>query len=183
MKLITRARAGYLVTLASGIAIGLAIVGTASAAPGAPAPAPVTHHYTIAASAFAPDELDITTTTNDYFNQWDPTALTNSGDRCFNAGLALPPGATLTSVTVYYAAGDAAMYFELNRQELSNHTGTAYVSFNTSTTGTPGYTSTTKTIPSADAVVNMGKYAYSAGVCPSGNTFFSGLNITYTVPG
>jgi hypothetical protein len=181
MKLITRARAGYLVTLASGIAIGLAIVGTASAAPGAPAP--VTHHYTIAASAFAPDELDITTTTNDYFNQWDPTALTNTGDRCFDAGLALPPGATLTSVTVYYAAGDAAMYFELNRQELSNHTGTAYVSFNTSTTGTPGYTSTTKTIPSADAVVNMGKYAYSAGVCPSGNTFFSGLNITYTQPG
>jgi hypothetical protein len=28
----------------------------------------------------------------------------------------------------------------------------------------------------------MGKYAYSAGVCPNGNTTFSGLNITYTLP-
>jgi len=181
MKLINRARAGHLVTLASGIAIGLATVGTAAAASSAPAPA-VTHHYTIAASAFTPDGLH--TTTSDYFNKWDPSTLSNSdSSRCFNAGLALPPGATLTSVTVYYTAGSAEMYFELNRQELSNHTAAAYVSFDTTVATTPAYTSTTETIPSADAVVNMGKYAYSDGVCPSGTTTFSGLNITYTQPG
>jgi hypothetical protein len=181
MKLMNRARAGHLVTLASGIAIGLATVGTAAAASSAPAPA-VTHHYTIAASAFAPDGLH--TTTEDYFNQWDPSTLSNAySGRCFNAGLALPVGATLTSVTVYYTAGSAAMYVELNRQELSNHSAANFASFDTATATTPAYTSTTETIPSADAVVNMGKYAYSAGVCPSGTTTFSGLNITYTQPG
>jgi len=57
-------------------------------------------HYSVAASAFAPDGLH--TATSDYFNQWDPTSLSNQDSgRCFNAGVYLPNGATLSSITFY----------------------------------------------------------------------------------
>jgi hypothetical protein len=178
MKLMTRARAGSLATLAAGIGIGFLAVGTASAAPAAT----VTHYYSLAGSAFAPDGLH--TTTEDYFNQWDPTALSNQDSgRCFNAGLSLPPGVKLQSVTVYYTEGSAAMYFEINRQTLASHTATNLVSFDSATATTPTYTSTTETVPAADSTVNMANNAYSAGVCPSGNTTFSGLTIAYTQSG
>jgi hypothetical protein len=142
---------------------------------------PVVHHYSLAASAFAPDGLH--STTEDYFNQWDPTTLSNADSlRCFNAGLSLPVGITLKSVTVYYTAGSAAMYVELNRQNLPAHKFTDLVDFDTAIVTTPAYTSVTKKIPASDAAVNMTKYAYSVGVCPSGTTTFSGLTITYTQP-
>ena len=157
----------------------------AAAAPAASAArrtssATVTHHYSLAASAFAPDGLH--NTTEDYFNSWDPTTLSNQdAGRCFDTGLSLPPSITLKSVKVYYTAGSATMFFEINRQDLVNHTATEMVSFDsTAVTTTPVYTATTKTIPAADAKVNMGTYAYSVGVCPNGNTTFSGLTITYT---
>lgn len=183
MKLSTRARAGYAVALAAGAAIGFAAVGSATAAPTAPAKAKTaTYHYSLAASAFAPDGLH--DTTEDYFNDWDPTTLSNTDDgRCFNAGLSLPPNATLKSVTFYYTEGSSEMLMELNRQELSNHTYVDLVDFDGSmdATGTE-YTSSTMAIPAADSVVNMNHYAYSAGVCPDGNSTFSGLTITYTLP-
>jgi hypothetical protein len=142
---------------------------------------PVTHHYSLAASAFAPDGLH--TTTDDYFNSWDPSTLSNTDTgRCFNAGLSLPVGITLKSLTVYYTAGSTAMFVELNRQDLPAHTFTNLVDFDTTIVTTPAYTSVTKTIPAGDASVNMTKYAYSFGVCPSGTTTFSGLTITYTQP-
>jgi hypothetical protein len=185
MKLMTRAHAGHLATLAIGVLVGLAAVGTAaasSAAATSPAANAVTHHFSLAASAFAPDGLH--STSEEYFNQWDPTTLSNQDSgRCFNVGLALPPSITLKSVKAYYTAGSAALFFEINRQDLVNHTSEQLVSFDTTAiTTTPAYGSTTKSIPSADATVNMGTYAYSVGVCPSGTTTFSGLTITYTQP-
>src|SRR5579863_4038834 len=185
MKLSTRGRAGALATLAAGVAIGVAGVLTAAAA--APADASsatattVTQHYSLAASAYAPDGLH--NTADDYFNEWDPTTLSNTDTgRCFNAGLSLPPKANLKSITVYYTAGSVAMYFEVNEQTLATHTSTELVNFDTTAnTGTPDYTSMTETFP-ANTVVNMAQNAYSSGVCPSGNTTFSGFTITYTVP-
>jgi hypothetical protein len=154
---------------------------TAAKAPTAPATKTVTHHYSLAASAFAPDGLH--NTAEDYFNNWDPTTLSNQdAGRCFNAGLYLPVGATLKSVTAYYTAGSSVMYFELNRQDLINHTDVDLVSFDTTATSTSTYMSTRMPVPSADAAVNMTDYAYSAGVCPSGITTFSGLIIAYTEP-
>ena len=146
-----------------------------------PAAGTVTHHYSLAASAFAPDGLH--TTADDYFNQWDPTALSNTNPgRCFNAGLSLPPNVTLKSVKAYYTAGSATMYFEVNRQDLVNHTAVDLASTDTTTESTPVYTSTSMNFAAADAVVNMTTYAYSVGVCPNGSTTFSGLTITYTQP-
>jgi hypothetical protein len=141
----------------------------------------VTHHYSLAASAFTPDGLH--DTTEDYFNQWDPTTLTNMDPgRCFNAGLSLPVNATLKSARFYYTAGSTAMFFELNRQDLVNHSAGEMVADDTTTAATPTYTSQSVPIPAVYAAVDMAKYAYSVGVCPSGSTTFSGLIITYTVP-
>jgi hypothetical protein len=152
-----------------------------AASPPAKKEPPVVHHYSLAASAFAPDGLH--TTTEDYFNDWDPTTLSNTDTgRCFNTGLSLPVGIALKSVTVYYTAGSAAMLFELNRQNLPAHKFTDVVDFDTAIVTTAAYTSVTKKIPASDASVNMTKYAYSVGVCPSGTTTFSGLTITYTQP-
>lgn len=188
------ARASYLATLAAGVAIGLAVVGNAAAAPPArtapgarTAPAAevvkmVTHHYSLAASAFSPDGLHDTLV--DYFNQWDPAALSNTNiGRCFNAGLSLPIGVTLKSVTAYYTQGSTVMFFGLSRQDLVHHTAVDLVTIDTPVNhGSPIYKSVTKPIPAADAAVDYTKYAYTVGVCPIGNTTFSGLNITYSQP-
>jgi hypothetical protein len=181
MKVMTRGRASTLATLAAGAAIGFFAIGTTAASAASPAAATVTQHYSLAASAFTPDGLH--TTTEDYFNAWDPTTLSNTDvGRCFNAGLSLPPKASLKSITVYFTAGSAAMYFEINQQTLATHTGTDLVSFDSPiNTGTPAYTSQGETFP-ANTMVNMAQNAYSAGVCPSGTTTFSGFTITYTLP-
>jgi hypothetical protein len=147
-----------------------------------PAAGTVTHHYSLAASAFAPDGLH--TTTEDYFNAWNPTTLSNTdAGRCFNAGLSLPPNVTLKSIKFYYTAGSAVMFLDLNRQDLVNHTAVNLADSDTTVESTPVYTSTSLNIKAANAVVNMTNDAYSVGVCPSGTTTFSGLTITYTQPG
>ncbi len=180
MKLTTLCtRAAYVATLAAGVAIGSTLFGVASAAPSAPKT--VTHHYSLAASAFAPDGLH--DTSEDYYNQWDPSTLSNTdSDRCFNAGLSLPAGVTLKSVTFYYTAGSTSMLLKINRQQLANHQYVDMAVLDTTIESTPTYTSTTKTFAASQAPVNMGEYAYSAGVCPNGSTTFTGLMITYTEP-
>jgi hypothetical protein len=164
--------------------------GTAKTPPRAAGPAAaahaaagtVTRYYSLAGSAFTPDGLH--NTTEDYFNEWDPATLSNQDNgRCFDTGLSLPANATLKSVTVFYTAGSAAMYFEINQQDLATHTAAELVTFDsTINTGTPTYTATTETFPAASAQVHMATYAYSAGACPNGNTTFSGLTIKYTQP-
>lgn len=184
MKLMTRTRAGYLVTLAAGAAIGISTVGIAAATPGHPAPAshPVTHHYALAASAFAPDSLQ--DPSEDYYNLWDASTLSNKdGDRCFDAGLSLPPGARLKYVTFYYTQGTtSSIYFEINRQNLIAHTSRTLVHQSAGGTGSTStkYTHAKKWFNSKYATVNMTYYAYSAGVCPLGDATFTGLIITYT---
>jgi hypothetical protein len=172
-------RVGYIVTLAAGLAIGVTAVGSALAAPAAPKV--VTHHYALAASAFAPDSLK--TSSEDYFNHWNPAALRNIADgRCFNAGLSLPAGVTLKSITFYFVKGDMSMGFQLNRQNLIKHTFVLLASGQSNTAPTQVYTAVTKKIKASQANVDMGRFAYSAGVCLRGTTEFSGLIVTYTQP-
>lgn len=173
---------GYLVTLAAGVAIGAAAIGSASAAPAAPtAPSTVTHHYALAASAFAPDSLkDVV---HDYDNNWDPTALGDlNGERCYNAGLSLPVDATLRSVTVFYEGSNSSLSFEINRQALAPHLYKVLVQLHSKIVTTMTYTAKTLKFSKNLAKVDMRKYAYSAGVCPAGSSTFSGLIITYTEP-
>jgi hypothetical protein len=182
MKHFSRGKAGYLVTLAAGIAIGFATVGTALAGShpaGLRARAATMHHYSIAASALAPDSLS--NTAQDYFNRWDPSTLSNTGSRCFNAGVVLPNGATIHSVWFFYTAGPTnSVSGELNRQNLLTHTSRVLAHFNSSPTGTsPKYTIAKKTVSSFNVVVT-GRYAYSVGVCPFGDATFTGVMVNYT---
>lgn len=179
MRIVTKSRASHLITLAAGLVLGFTAVGTAAAVSAAPKATTVTHHYSLAASAFAPDGLhDVT---KDYFNKWDPTTLSETGDRCFNTGLSLPPNAVLKSITFYYTRGSGLLSAELNRQDLAHHTDKLLASFvSTTTTGTPVYTHLNKSIAKSLATVNMTNFAYSVGVCPRASTTFSGITITYT---
>jgi hypothetical protein len=136
-----------------------------------------TEQLTVSAAAFAPDGLH--TTSSDYFNQWDPATLSNQDDgRCFNTGVTLPAGAKILSVTFDYTAGSTVMYGEFNRQDLADHTDIDLASFDSTVTSTPTYTSTTITLSSHKAVVTSD--AYGLGVCPNGDTTFSGASISYT---
>src|SRR5487761_1392660 len=137
------------------------------------APAVTTlHYYSLAASAFAPDGLH--TTTSDYFNQWDPSTLSNQDSgRCFNAGLSLPDGAHLKNLTIYYTASSNPMFFTLDQQTLTAQTTTELVTFETATATTPTYSSVSKAFPTG-TTVSMATHAYSAGVCPGAGTTFSG---------
>jgi len=137
-----------------------------------------TQELTLSAAAFAPDGLH--TTTSDYFNGWDPATLSNTDNgRCFNTGVSLPAGAKISSVTFFYTEGSTALYGELNRQDLANHSSIDLASFDSpTTTGTPTYTSSTLVLGSHKTVVASD--GYGLGVCPSGTTTFSGVTIAYT---
>jgi hypothetical protein len=138
------------------------------------------HHWSIAASGFAPDSLD--TPANDYFNQWDPARLTNTDPaRCFNASVHLPNGATIKSVTFYYTRGATnTFYGELNRQNLLNHKFAELAAFTSHLTGTtPKYSHTAIKVPGG-GVVDTSRFAYGLGVCPDGDSAFSGAIIAYT---
>lgn len=198
MTLVTRSRVSYLIALAAGAAIGIAAIGSATAAPATRtarttrtaaagpaarnAPKTVTHHYSLGASAFAPDDLG--NTSSDYFNDWDPTNLSEvGGGRCFNAGLSLPDGATLKSVTFYYTSGSAGMNMEVNRQNLTVHSfARLAVADIPAQAGATRYVWKTFKVNPAEAKVDMSRFAYQAGVCPHGTSSFSGLIITYTQP-
>ena len=134
-----------------------------------------TYSYSLAASAFTPDN-----SSDNYSNEWDPSKLYESSGGCANAGLSVPGGATLKSVTVYYTSGSKGLTFQFNRQDLLNHTYVELASLTTGVTNSPTYTKATKKL---NSTVNYAKYAYSFGVCPhtSGeNPTFSGVTVTYT---
>jgi hypothetical protein len=178
MTFFNRIRGGYLATLAAGLAIGFIAVGTASAR--SLPDATTVKHYTIAASAFAPDA--ILDPARDYTNSWDPSTLSNAAPgRCFNAGVALPDNAKLRSVTFYYTNGSQQRFqAELNRQNLAAHQSRVLVDFlSARPTGTATFTKSTVNITAAN-VVNTAKYAYSVGVCPFEDATFTGVTITYT---
>jgi hypothetical protein len=141
---------------------------------------PATHHWSVAASAFAPDQL-YPGSSDDYFNQWDPAKLTDPGGRCFNAGVYLPNGATIKSVTFYYTNGATTNFYgELNRQNLPTHKSAQLVSFTSTPTGTsPVYTHKTFTV-AGGGLVDTSRFAYGLGACPEGDSAFSGVTINYT---
>ena len=146
----------------------------------APTPsAAVVHHWSIAASGFAPDHIN--SGGGDYFNQWDPSVLTDNGGRCFNAGVFLPTGATVKSVTFYYTNGAAHdFYGELNRQNLAKRKSGLLASFTSTPTGTsPVFTHKTLLV-TGGGIVDTSHFAYSLGVCPQNDSSFTGATIAFT---
>jgi hypothetical protein len=143
-------------------------------------PAPVTHHWSIAASGFAPDHIATASGTTDYFNNWDFANLTDNGSRCFNASVHLPNGATIKWVTFYYTDGSTgSFYAELNRQNLAAHKSAELASFNATSGATPTYTHKTLKVLGG-GLIDTSRFAYGLGVCPESNAAFSGAIIGYT---
>lgn len=183
MKPWKRVQLGRLAFLAAGVLIGSLIAGTASAASHSDGPAKATmRHYTVAASGFAPDSLG--NTSEDYENQWDPATLSNDSDRCFNAAVLLPNGATIQSVTFFYTNGATdSFYGELNRQNLVQHRSARLAEFTSNPTGTsPVYSVHTITVTER-RVVDTKQYAYGLGACPTGDSTFTAARVNYTYAG
>ncbi|HET7013506.1 MAG TPA: hypothetical protein VFI65_06330 [Streptosporangiaceae bacterium] len=177
--------AGFLAALAAGLVIGATVLGNAAAAPAAPVAAPavktVTHHYALGTMAFAADEVGDTTKSFDNF--WDGVALSDTtGTRCFNAGLSLPTDATLKSVTFFYNKGKGLIGLHLIRQNVITHKGVELADFADNTTTSNPHKSATVKIKASQSKVDLSRFAYGAGVCPSADTSFSGLVVTYTEP-
>lgn len=175
--------------LSLGSSAGAGRIGTNAQHGGAPAgvnlgasastaTATTVNHYTLAASAFAPDGTH--TINEGWFSGWYPSTLSNTTPfRCFAAGVVLPSGATIKSVTFHFTQGSGFFQGQLNRQTLSNHTflELAYAA-TTGITGTPYYTSETVKVTKGQ-VVNSSD-GYSLGACFYGTTTFSGATVNYT---
>jgi hypothetical protein len=146
----------------------------------APIPATaVVHHWSIASSGFAPDHIN-PGSSNDYFNRWDSSLLTDNGNRCFNAGVFLPNGVTIRSVTFYYTNGATHdFYGELNRQYLAGRTSRILASI-TTTPGTTPKPTHKKVAVTGGGVVDTSHFAYGLGVCPQNDSAFTGATIAFT---
>jgi len=181
MKAVVKSWFGYVVAVMSGIAIGTTTLGIANAG-GSAAPAATTvRHYTIAASAFAPDEIG--DPSEGYQNQEDPAILSNNdGTRCFAASVVLPNGSTLKSVTFFYTKGTTGeIQAEVNRQNLITHGFFQLAVFaDLGGASSPVYTKKTIAI-NKDATVNTSTYAYGSRVCDDNDATFTGLMLNYTV--
>jgi len=180
MKRLAGASIGYVVAVAVGIAIGTTALGIANAGGSSTLPVAVTvHHYTIAASAFAPDRIG--NPSEDYSNQSAPAALSNNdGTRCFNAPVVLPNGATLKSVTFFYTRGTVGeIQAELNRQNLLTH-GSFQLAVFADLGGSSVYTKKAVTI-TKDTKVDTSTFAYGSRVCDDDDATFTGLMVNYTV--
>ena len=179
MKVFRHVRLGHVAALGAGLLLGLVSVGIGGAGAGSlPAAKAAVRHYTLAASALAPDSFD--DVSENYTNLWDPSTLTDAhGARCYDAGLSLPSGARIVSVTFYYTRGaSSGIYMEVNEQVLSNHTSKAVATFTSSATGTTAsYTATT--VPVNPAVTVSSTDAYSVGVCPAGDATFTAVTVNY----
>jgi hypothetical protein len=141
---------------------------------------PATHHWSIAASGFAPDHIATASSTTDYYNRWDFANLTDHGGRCFNASVHLPNGATIKWVTFYYTRGTTGTFYgELNRQNLAAQKVATLASFMSTTGVTATYTHKTLKVLGG-GVIDTSRFAYGLGVCPVSDSAFSGAIIGYT---
>jgi hypothetical protein len=100
---------------------------------------------------------------------------------CFNTGVNLPNGATMTRLSVWYTSGASSNPFvQLVRHTLAD--GTSNVSaFQTIIDDSGTRKQRNLTIANNSlAKVKSGPYTYGFGVCLGSDTVFHGARITYT---
>ena len=137
-----------------------------------------TGYFGIDVMAMAPQT---TAAANDYSISWTNGISTSAGYRCFNAGVNLPNGATMTRLSIWYTNGGSSNpHVQLLRHTLA--TGlTQGLAF--ATIVDDSGTRKQKNFAIADgplAKVNNGPYTYGFGVCIGTNAFFHGARVTYT---
>ncbi len=201
MRLRASSRFRGLAGLIAGVLVGIAITGTALALKSSSFTysRTKTGYYSLSPMDFAPDSLH--TPTNDYHKFWidyvDPTPsptddsfvwrLGNTDTaRCFNAGVHLPKGAKMKSITFWYESGDLYgdlheddFYGVLVRQNPSTNAAAAIAAvapIDDSGVKTP----ITALVESTKQTVNNQAFTYGVGVCVAGDTYFYGARIKYT---
>jgi hypothetical protein len=134
-----------------------------------------TGYVSVSNMAFIPDGDNA-----DYFNSWGG-GLTDPQGECFNAGVNLPSGAKIKSVTWFYESGAGSEFFgRFVRMDGPTATGLDLVpSVNpANNTGTPS--SVTRNLVAANQAVNNSKYSYGIGACPGSDGVLNGARVKYT---
>ncbi len=115
-----------------------------------------------------------------YFNDWSE-GLADSGGGCFNAGVNLPQGAKIKSITYAYISGAGSNFFgRFVRMNLNNGNGVDIIdpADPVNDAGTPAKVK--RDVTGSQQNVDNNTYAYGVGVCPGSDGTFLGAKIKYT---
>jgi hypothetical protein len=119
-----------------------------------------------------------------FFNNWTG-GLSDSGDGCFNAGVNLPQGAKVKSITYTYSSPAGSEFFgRFVRRNLDSGSGVDITEFADPVNDTGNVAKVSRSVPSNQQNVDNKKFAYGVGVCPGSNGtdngIFFGAKIKYT---
>jgi hypothetical protein len=133
---------------------------------------PKTGYVRVSHMAFSPDGFG-----GAYQESWNG-GLSSSGDACLNAGVNLPGGSRVKSITFFFESGPASNFIGDLWREKFPGTGQLIATTNPSNdAGTP--TSVTVNIGATKQPVTAG-IAYGVGVCPGTDGTFFGAKVKYT---
>jgi hypothetical protein len=114
-----------------------------------------------------------------YSVSWSDGLTATSGN-CLNAGVDLPAGSLVKSITYYYKSGAASNFFgRFLRMQLATGTGLDLTAFATPTDDSGTVQAVTVNVPAANQGVTAGR-SYGVGVCPGSDGTFYGARIRYT---
>lgn len=138
-----------------------------------------TGYLSISTMDFAPDGL--WTATEDYFNGWGGSNLSNTNSsRCFNAGVNLPNGSRIKSIRFFYTSDATGDFFGRLVRVNPATGGTKYLATVSPADDTGVRTSVNATVPANQQLVKNGNFQFGVGACPFDGTVFHGARITYT---
>ena len=119
-------------------------------------------------------------TTITYFNSWTG-GLSDPGDGCFNAGVNLPQGAKVKSITYTYDSSTGSNFFgRFVRMNLDSGNGVDIIDSVSPTNDTGNVAHVTASVHSNQQGVDNKRFAYGVGVCPGSDGTFYGAKIKYT---
>jgi hypothetical protein len=133
-----------------------------------------TGYVTVSPMDFAPDSDNAS-----YFNNW-ATGLADSSGGCHNAGVNLPQGSKVKSITFFYKSGVGSEFFgRFVRMRLGTGVGADIVTAVSPANDLGTASSVTSNVGAANQPVSA-SFAYGVGVCPGSDGTALGARIKYT---
>jgi hypothetical protein len=122
-------------------------------------------------------------TANVHVAQWTQSltlGLSSPTHNCFNAGVSLPVGSKVKSVTWYYRSGASDdLEGSFRRNQLATGVGSPIIGPVTPAEDSDVPTSVTRRVPAAEQPVRAGR-AYWVEACPGSDGHFFGARVKYT---
>ena len=138
---------------------------------------PKTGYYTIDAMAMSPDSSP---TAASYGNIAGSGLGGSQGTKCFNTGVNLPQGVTVTAITFWYKSGIGGNPSgSLLRHKLSDGTQNV-IANNTFVDDSNVRTGGALPVVPTFATINNNVFSYGFSACPNAGTSFFAARITYT---